>query len=385
MVLSISGTLFSIILATVLGWYITNSRTLFMILGTGLGVIAMIPPLIVFKVTWEDPAQMQADHMPMLQAIKTTLSNVPFRMVMGLYLFSWTTASILSAALIYFANYYLRVPEQANYFVLTGQGCALAFIPLWVWVAHKLDKRRAFILSMASWVVVLAGIALLRPEQTGLAYLLAALSGSGIAPAYLLPWAMIPDIIETDELKTGERREGSFYTFASFFQKLGTGVAIWALGQALALTGYINPVQGQPLPVQPPQAVQAIRWTMGRAGGFTVDRYPVCLGIPHQPRKPSPYARRAGRTVKRDLIKTAAGIALDCYNVQDHTECILNHVQFALWVKIPRDRHFNDAVFPPSGDIQYFDIKRPAGQGQVTKQILSYQAVKTLKTTLGVI
>jgi len=99
-------------------------------------------------------------------------------------------------------------------------------------VARKLDKRRAFILGMASWVFVLAGIALLRPEQTGLAYLLAALSGSGIAAAYLLPWAMIPDIIETDELKTGERREGSFYAFASFFQKLGTGVAIWALGQA---------------------------------------------------------------------------------------------------------------------------------------------------------
>lgn len=263
MVFSISGTLFSVILATVLGWYIPNTRTLFMILGTGLGVIAMIPPLIVFKVTWEDPAQVQAEHMPMRQAIKATLSNVPFRMVMGLYLFSWTTASILWAVLIYFANYYLRVPEQANYFVLTAQGCALAFIPLWVWVARKLDKRLAFILGMASWVVVLAGIALLHPEQTGLAYLLAALSGSGIAAAYLLPWAMIPDIIETDRLKTGEPREGSSYAFASFFQKLGTGVAIWALGQALALTGYINPVQGQPLPVQPPQAVQAIRWTMG--------------------------------------------------------------------------------------------------------------------------
>ena len=53
--------------------------------------------------------------------------------------------------------------RKANYFVLTAQGCALAFIPLWVWVAHKLDKRRAFILGMASWVFVLAGIALLRP------------------------------------------------------------------------------------------------------------------------------------------------------------------------------------------------------------------------------
>ena len=61
-----------------------------------------------------------------------------------------------------------------------------------------------------------------------LAYLLAALSGLGIATAYVVPWAMVPDIIEFDQLQTGERREGSYYAFASFFQKLATGVA--ALG-----------------------------------------------------------------------------------------------------------------------------------------------------------
>ena len=78
-----------------------------------------------------------------------------------------------------------------------------------------------------------------------------------------MPWAMIPDIIEQDELRTGQRREGSYYAFVSFFQKLGTGLALWGMGQALALTGYITPVEGQPLPVQPPAAVQMIRWTMG--------------------------------------------------------------------------------------------------------------------------
>jgi GPH family glycoside/pentoside/hexuronide:cation symporter len=183
--------------------------------------------------------------------------------VIGLYLFSWTTASILAAVLVYFANYYLNVPEQANYFVLVSQVCAIAFIPFWVWVSKKLDKRRAFILGMAGWIVSLGGIALIGPQQIALAYLLAALSGSGIATAYVLPWSMIPDIIELDELRSGQRREGSFYAFASFFQKLATGGAIWLLGQALAWTGYITPTQGLPLPNQPPRAVQAIRLTMG--------------------------------------------------------------------------------------------------------------------------
>jgi GPH family glycoside/pentoside/hexuronide:cation symporter len=263
MVLSISGTLGAIILVTVLGWFIEDARLLFAIVGVGLGLVSMVPPLVVFAVTRERPAEQQPAPLPVRQALRMTLANRPFRLVMGLYLLSWTTASILAANLVYYANYYLRVPEQATYFVLVAQGSAILFIPAWVWIARRLDKRRAFLLGMASWIVVLLGIFLLGPDQVGLAYALAALAGSGIATAYVLPWSMVPDIIEYDEVRSGQRREGSYYAFASFFQKLATGAALWAMGQALALTGYLTPPTSGPLPVQPPQAVQAIRLFMG--------------------------------------------------------------------------------------------------------------------------
>jgi GPH family glycoside/pentoside/hexuronide:cation symporter len=98
-----------------------------------------------------------------------------------------------------------------------------------------------------------------------LAYLLAFLAGSGIATAYVIPWAMVPDIIEYDQVNTGRRREGSYYAFASFFQKLATGAALWVMGLALAVSGYITPESdpNAPLPVQPPEAVEAIRVFMG--------------------------------------------------------------------------------------------------------------------------
>jgi GPH family glycoside/pentoside/hexuronide:cation symporter len=263
MAYSIFGTLGAIILATVLSWYITDARVLFAVVGVGLGLVSVVPPLIVFRVTREAPADTRPDPLPAREALKATLTNRPFRLVMGLYLLSWTTASVLAAVLVYFANYHLEVPEQANYFVLVAEGAAILFIPLWVWVARRLDKRRAFILGVASWIVVLLGISALRSDQVTLAYILAALSGSGIATAYVIPWAMIPDIVECDQLETGQRREGSYYAFASFFQKLGTGVALWAIAQALALTGYVTPSGNEPLPVQPTQAVTAIRVFMG--------------------------------------------------------------------------------------------------------------------------
>ena len=263
MIFSISGALSAVILATVLGWYISDARTLFAALGIGLGLASIIPPLVVFRITREKSAEEQPEPLSWIESMKATLSNQPFRFVMGLYLLSWTTASILASMLVYYANYRLRVPEQANYFVLVAQGSAILFIPFWVWVAKRLDKRRAFILGTLSWIVVLLGLSALPADGITLAYILAGLAGSGIATAYVLPWSMIPDIIEHDQLETGQRREGSYYAFASFFQKLATALALWGMGQALAASGYLTPDASRSLPIQPDSAIQAIRFFTG--------------------------------------------------------------------------------------------------------------------------
>jgi GPH family glycoside/pentoside/hexuronide:cation symporter len=263
MVFSIAGSLGAIIFATVLGWYINDPRQLYLVLGIGLGIVAMIPPLIVFAITRERPSEELPESLPWGAALKQSLSNRPFLMVMALYLLSWTTASIVAAVLIYFASYYLGVPGQANYFVLVAQGSAILFIPVVVWLSRKFDKRRAFIIGSVTWTALLLAISFVQPAQVPLAYLLAALAGFGIATAYVVPWSMVPDVVEYDQLRTGQRREGSYYAFASFFQKLATGVALWGLGLALAMTGYITPQPAQPQPVQPQEALNAIRLFIG--------------------------------------------------------------------------------------------------------------------------
>jgi GPH family glycoside/pentoside/hexuronide:cation symporter len=282
MVFSITGTLGAIILATVMGWYIQDSQILFALLGVVLGILSMIPPLIVFRITTEKPANKLPEPLSMKQALMQTLGNQPFRMVMGLYLLSWTTASILAAILVYYANYYLKVPDQANYFVLIAEGCAILFIPLWVWVSKRLDKRRAFIWGSLSWIVVLLAIFSLNSDQLILAYILAALSGSGIATAYVIPWSMVPDVVEYDQLRTGQRSEGSYYAFASFFQKLATGAALWGMGMALAMTNYIVPDTSSTLTSQSEEAINAIRFFIGPVPAlllifaiFFAWRYPI--------------------------------------------------------------------------------------------------------------
>jgi GPH family glycoside/pentoside/hexuronide:cation symporter len=270
MTFAIAGSLGSIILVTVLSWSMGVTQQLFRIVGVTLGLFFAIPPLVVFRVTRGYRVEMGESSLPVWEAFRTTVSNRPFRIVMAIYLLSWTTASILSAILVYLASYHFRIPEQSNYFVLAAQGSAIVFIPLSVKIARGLDKRWSFILGAATWSAALLGISALRPDQVTLAYVLAVLSGFGVATAYVIPWSMLPDVIEHDQLRTGQRREGAYYALAAFFQKLGTGLALWLMAQLLALTGYVTPeLGGDVLPQQPPAAISALRIFAG----------PVCAAL----------------------------------------------------------------------------------------------------------
>lgn len=262
MFFGLSGSLGAIILATVLADFVADQQDLFLFIGIGLGLFNMIPPLLVYAITKDYRSQPESTILSPRDAFRTTVKNRAFQMLMGLYLFSWTTASVMAAVLIYFANYYLGRPDWANYYVLAAQGAAIFFIPVVVFMALKLDKRRTFIINCSGWILLLLLLFFVQPEQAGWAFVLAALAGLGIATVYVIPWAMIPDIIEDDELTTGQRREGSYYALVSFFQKLGTGFALWVMGQVFEVAGYVNPLVGEALPEQPDSAVLAIRLFM---------------------------------------------------------------------------------------------------------------------------
>jgi GPH family glycoside/pentoside/hexuronide:cation symporter len=108
-------------------------------------------------------------------------------------------------------------------------------------------------------------------------------AGIGVAAAYLVPWAMLPDVIEVDELQTGRRREGAYYGFFVFLQKAGLALGLGLVSMTLGFAGYINPPPGTTTPiVQPDSALLAIRLMIGpipavilAAGIYLVHRFPI--------------------------------------------------------------------------------------------------------------
>ncbi|PSF38869.1 MFS transporter [Aphanothece hegewaldii CCALA 016] len=200
---------------------------------------------------------------PFREQLKIAFANKPFLYVIGIYLFSWLAVQLTASILVYFVVSWMRLPEQQSGTVaLAVQGTALIMLFFWQWVSHKLDKKVVYFLGSIIWLIAQIGLFTLQPGQVTLMYILAILAGVGVAVAYLIPWSMIPDVIELDELQTGQRREGIFYAFMVLLQKFGLAFGLFIVGIALEAAGFIERIPDKPIPLQPESALFAIRLTV---------------------------------------------------------------------------------------------------------------------------
>ncbi len=211
----------------------------------------------------EQKSQDEVSHLSYLQQLKIVFSNRPFLFVIGIYLCSWLAVQLTASILVYYVVSWMKLPEQQSGTVaLAVQGTALIMLFFWQWVCQRLDKKIVYLLGMVIWIGAEVGLWLLQPGQVSLMYGLAILTGFGVSVAYLIPWSMIPDVVDLDELTTGKRREGIFYAFMVLLQKIGLALGLFLVGITLEAAGFMPRIPGQPIPIQPPSALFAIRFAI---------------------------------------------------------------------------------------------------------------------------
>lgn len=203
-------------------------------------------------------------HIPIPEQLRIAFNNRPFLYVVGIYLCSWLGVQVTASILPYFVVNWMGLPEaEFPKVAIAVQGTALIMLFVWSAISQRLGKKAVYYMGMILWIIAQAGLFFLQPSQVGLMYILAVMAGVGVSTAYLVPWSMMPDVIELDELNTGQRREGIFYGFMVLLQKVGLALGLFLVGQSLEIAGFIATVPGQPAPTQPASALLAIRIAIG--------------------------------------------------------------------------------------------------------------------------
>lgn len=216
-------------------------------MGAIFAVASMLPLWLTFAGTRERPAFAHQKQPSLRESIQAARRNRPFIFSAGIFLFTWICMTILQGTLVFFIKYVVQREAQTELIMASIFVTAIVVLPLWEWISRNTDKRKAYIAGIAFWAVVQLVLATLTPSTPmSLLLVLCVLAGIGVSAAHVLPWSMIPDAIEWDELNSGQRHEGMFYSLVTLAQKAASSVAMPTVLLILETTGYQPNAAAQP-------------------------------------------------------------------------------------------------------------------------------------------
>jgi GPH family glycoside/pentoside/hexuronide:cation symporter len=236
-----------------------SPRLGFSMMGLILGAIMTIVTLLTFFGTREKPhTKADLPTKGFFATYKQVFSNKPFVQLLLTYALNIMGLTFLQSILAYYTEYIYRKPEMTPIAMLILLVTAMFCIPLSVLVSKKIGKKRTYqicFLVIASCCMIIFFLG----RSLGPNFFLALMvyGGIGVGFGYVSPFAMVPDTIEYDAVKSGERKEGAFYGMWTFISKFGTALAVFISGLILDRGGYIaNAIQDE-------KAIFAIRLIIG--------------------------------------------------------------------------------------------------------------------------
>lgn len=136
-----------------------------------------------------------------------------------------------------YPDYYNNASAQSmsNVVMMVAMLLAAALVkPL----ARRFGKCEVSVVSSVFAVVVNLVLFVVRPENVWVYVGFQFLCWLGLGMFTMVSWALITDVIDYSELKTGRREDGTVYALYSFARKLGQAASAGLTGLLLELIGY---------------------------------------------------------------------------------------------------------------------------------------------------
>ncbi len=187
------------------------------------------------------------------RSFRTTCGNPHFRKLVIAYTISSFGAALPATLFLFYVDSVLQSANGPAFLALYFLIGILA-LPLWTKLSFYTSKKSCWLAAMLLNTTGFLGVFFLSAGQEFEYAILISISALGYGASLALPSSMQADVIDSEELETGFRREGEFLGVWSLAKKtsaaLGAGAALWVLGAS----GF------EPqLSVQGPDALLALR------------------------------------------------------------------------------------------------------------------------------
>jgi len=232
--------------------------------GAIVGACLVPPWWLVHRVTFERPGfRGEGAVLPLRDALRAVAVNRPFRRLLGLFLAGRIAMDVIGALMILYVSFWLGTPGDFEPVMLGFLLAVLLGLPFWTRFAQGREKAAVFQIAALGWAAAGLLFLLAEPGWPLAAVIgLACVGGLAFGAVDLLPWAMLGEVIDADELASGERRDGLFNGFFTFLRKIAGALGVFVVMAILDAAGL---AKGES---QSETVRQTIRWLTFLAPGL---------------------------------------------------------------------------------------------------------------------
>ena len=205
----------------------------------GYFIIIVTPLTVLIAVSSMGESKGRSEpKISMREAIGPLLHNRALRRLVIADFASGFSGSALGAMFMYEAKYVWQVGGYANLLLLLYFFAGVGFIPLVLKASYRFGKHRTMICASLFNSIFVPTLFLIPTGNVYAAALVLFFLGINVASPSVLYRSIMADVGDYDEVHTGQRRTGLFYSLLTFTSKVGGAVAIGVAFWALDLIGF---------------------------------------------------------------------------------------------------------------------------------------------------
>ncbi|XP_051909162.1 major facilitator superfamily domain-containing protein 2B isoform X1 [Hippocampus zosterae] len=232
--------------------YMSHAKEVYMIAAGVIGGIFLVCTVVMFLGVKEkdDPyAPKTEKQIPFHRGFIMVMRHGPYLILTAAFLFILVAIQLVQNNFVLFCTYAADLREHFQNIVLTILVSAVVSIPLWQWFLQKFGKKTAAFCGI-TWFMPFTMMLVFIPNLV-VAYVVAVSSGLSVAASLLLPWSMLPDVVDDFRLANPycKGHEAIFYSFYVFFTKFAAAVSLGVSALCLEFAGYENGACKQPVAV----------------------------------------------------------------------------------------------------------------------------------------
>ena len=174
----------------------------------------------------------------LLPALRDVVSTRPARLLLLVHFVESAGVGAVGTMAPYVAEYLLQRPDIVGLLPAAYVVSAVISIPIWVRISKSYGKRDTWLAAMVLAALAFGGIWFIGAGDVVLAMVLLAVAGCAMGCGGVLASSLLADVIDLDERRTGERKEGVYSAAMTLTLKVGTSVAVGASGIVMTTTGF---------------------------------------------------------------------------------------------------------------------------------------------------